>query len=110
MIISYMFLSFVPILIACLALYCSSNKQKLLRHSLSRKVALVVAALLFALSIVIMSQRVPLISAMIAAIGLFCCFLPLLTIASAYGKKITFSVIGILSCSSLILTFVEVRL
>ena len=102
-----MYLAYIPIMLACVVLYCASDKQLLLRNSLPRRASLLISSILLLLAIYMISASFPLISSVIASVGLVCCLLPLVTISSAYGKKVTFAVVSGLAVCSAALTLIE---
>lgn len=103
-----MFLSFIPAWIAALLLYGGSKRQRLFEKSLPKHQVIVFALILMALSLNFVMQNFPTVSALLAVLGLVCCFLPAVTIVSAYGKLRIFQLSGVIILSSLTLTFLGV--
>jgi len=81
-----MFLSFIPAWLACLIWYGSSSKQKLLKKSLPILVSSITVLMLLGLMFTILIMHLPTVSALITGLSLVCCFLPLVTLISAYKK------------------------
>jgi len=82
-----MYLTFLPAWLACLVLYGSSEKQQLFKHPLSRSKVLIISGALVVVSFAIIFQSYPLSSSLLATLALICCFLPAVTLLSAYGRK-----------------------
>ncbi|WP_057830024.1 hypothetical protein [Colwellia sp. TT2012] len=98
-----MFLSFIPAWFACCILYGSSSKQKVFKKSLPILVSRVTVVILLALMLIILLQHLPTVSALITALSLLCCFLPLVTLISAYKKyylQLSSALICLLALSS----------
>ena len=82
-----MFLSFIPAWLACCLLYSASPKQKILKEALPTKISWLTAFILFGLMVFILFEYLPAVSALITGLSLICCFLPLITLISAYKKQ-----------------------
>jgi len=95
-----MFLSFIPAWLGCCLLYGASPQQKILSQSLPTVSSRLGAALLIMLSGILLFNAMPLVSGLIAALTLVCCFLPLITLLAAYGRlylKVATVVISVMS-------------
>jgi len=82
-----MFLSFIPAWLACCFLYGSSQRQTLLKKPLPALPFRITAILLLWLMILQLFNHLPTVSALITGLSLVCCFLPLITLISAYKKQ-----------------------
>lgn len=82
-----MLLSFIPAWIACCFLYGSSRRQTLLKKSLPVQSFRVIATLLLWVMLLQLFDYLPTVSALITGLSLVCCFLPLVTLISAYKKQ-----------------------
>lgn len=81
-----MFLSFIPAWLACFIWYGTSSRQTFLKKSLPKLVSSITVVILLLLMLVILLQHLPTVSALITGFSLVCCFLPLVTLISAYKK------------------------
>jgi len=82
-----MFLSFIPAWLACCCLYGSSQRQTLLKESLPALPLRIMAIILLCMMLVALLNHLPTASALITGLSLVCCFLPLVTLISAYKKQ-----------------------
>ena len=82
-----MFLSFIPAWFACCLLYGASPKQKILNKPLPFQKSWLTALLLIGLVVAILLFALPIVSALIMSLSLICCFLPLVTLISAYKRQ-----------------------
>jgi len=82
-----MFLSFIPAWLACCLLYGASSKQKIFNKPLPAKKSWFTALLLIGVVVAILLFTLPTVSALILSLSLVCCFLPLITLISAYKKQ-----------------------
>jgi len=103
-----MFLSFIPAWLACCLFYGSSQRQTLLNKTLPAVPSRITAIILLWIMLLQLIMHLPTVSAFITGLALVCCFLPLITLISAYKKyylvltsvlvcllSITFFVIGV---------------
>ncbi len=105
-----MFLSFIPAWFACCLIYGSSKRQLLFTKPLAIKPAILTAVILLIITQSILFKALPMPSAWITGLALVCCFLPLVTLISAY-KKFYFCLSSIVLCSvALLFTFLPIVL
>ncbi|MFT5757849.1 MAG: hypothetical protein ACI9LM_002585 [Alteromonadaceae bacterium] len=103
-----MFLSFIPVWLACCLFYCTSKRQTLLKKPLAALPYRVIATILLSVMLLQLFKYLPTVSALVTGLSLMCCFLTLITLISAYEKyyllltsalvcvlSIAFSMIGI---------------
>ena len=81
-----MFLSFIPAWFACCLWYGSSSKQTFLKKSLPIFASRITVVVLLVVMLLILFKHLPTTSALITGLSLVCCFLPLVTLISAYKK------------------------
>jgi magnesium-transporting ATPase (P-type) len=82
-----MLLSFIPAWLACAILYGTSAKQKILPRKLPLLPSLVAIMVLLFLAQIILAQYLPVITVIIVVFSLVCCFLPIITLISAYKNR-----------------------
>jgi len=85
-VVGVMFLSFIPAWLACCLIYGTSQRQMLFKSPLLVIPSLITAAILLWLMLLQLFVHLPTISAWITGFTLVCCFLPLITLISAYKK------------------------
>lgn len=102
-----MFLSFIPAWLACLIWYGTSSRQTFLKKSLPKLVSSPTVVILLSLMLFILLQHLPTTSALITALSLVCCFLPLVTLISAYKKYYLHLSSGLICLLALISPFVS---
>jgi hypothetical protein len=81
-----MFLSFIPAWMACCLFFGTSQRQTLLKKPLPMISSRVIAVILLATMLLQLFMHLPAVSALITGFALVCCFLPLITLISAYKK------------------------
>ena len=81
-----MFLSFIPAWLACCLFYGTSQRQTLLKKPLSVVPSRITAIILLWIMLLQLALHLPTVSAFITGFALVCCFLPLITLISAYKK------------------------
>jgi len=81
-----MFLSFIPAWLACCLLYGTSTRQQVLSEPLPAMSSRGAACVLISLSVALLVNALPSVSALIVGLSLVCCLLPLITLISAYGR------------------------
>jgi hypothetical protein len=81
-----MFLSFIPAWMACCLFFGTSQRQTLLKKPLPMISSRVIAVILLATMLLQLFMHLPTVSALITGFALVCCFLPLITLISAYKK------------------------
>ena len=81
-----MFLSFIPAWLACCILFGTSQRQTVLKKPLPVKSSRVVVVILLCAMLLQLFAHLPTVSALITGFALVCCFLPLITLISAYKK------------------------
>jgi hypothetical protein len=81
-----MFLSFIPAWLACCLFYGTSQRQTVLKKPLAALPYRVTATMLLWLMLLQLFMYLPTVSALIKGFSLVCCFLPLITLISAYKK------------------------
>jgi hypothetical protein len=81
-----MFLSFIPAWLACCLFYGTSQRQTVLKKPLAALPYRVTATMLLWLMLLQLFMYLPTVSALITGFSLVCCFLPLITLISAYKK------------------------
>ncbi len=105
-----MFLSFIPAWFACCLIYGSSKRQLLFNRPLAIKPTILSAFILLIIMQSILFKALPTPSAWITGLALVCCFLPLVTLISAY-RKFYFCVSSIIVCVvALLFTFLPIVL
>jgi hypothetical protein len=82
-----MFLSFIPAWVACCLFYGTSQRQALLKKPLPALSFRITAILLLWVMLLQLFRHLPTVSALITGFSLVCCFLPLVTLISAYKKQ-----------------------
>jgi hypothetical protein len=81
-----MFLSFIPAWLACCLFYGTSKRQTLLKNPLPALPSRITAIILLWIMLLQLFIHLPAVSALITGFALVCCFLPLITLISAYKK------------------------
>ncbi|MFT5815494.1 MAG: hypothetical protein ACI9VT_003267 [Psychroserpens sp.] len=81
-----MFLSFIPAWLACFLLFGTSQRQTVFVKPLPVIISRVVAVILLCAMLSQLFLYLPTVSALITGFALVCCFLPLITLISAYKK------------------------
>jgi hypothetical protein len=81
-----MFLSFIPAWMACCLFFGTSQRQTLLKKPLPVISSRVIAVILLGTMLLQLFMHLPEASALITGFALVCCFLPLITLISAYKK------------------------
>jgi hypothetical protein len=81
-----MFLSFIPAWLACCLFFGTSQRQTLLKKSLPVLSSRVIGVILLWGMLLQLFVHLPTVSALITGFALVCCFLPLITLISAYKK------------------------
>jgi hypothetical protein len=81
-----MFLSFIPAWMACCLFFGTSQRQTLLKKPLPVISSRVIAVILLGIMLLQLFMHLPTVSALITGFALICCFLPLITLISAYKK------------------------
>ncbi len=79
-----MFLSFIPAWLACCLFFSTSQRQTLLKKPLPVISGRIIAVILFGAVLLQLTMHLPMVSALITGFALVCCFLPLITLISAY--------------------------
>jgi hypothetical protein len=82
-----MFLSLLPAWVACCLFYGTSQRQTLLKKPLSVIPFRITAILLLWVMLLKLFVHLPTVSALITGLSLVCCFLPLVTLISAYKNQ-----------------------
>lgn len=103
-----MFLSFIPAWLACCILFGTSQRQSVFKKKLPVLPSRIIGVILLCAMFLQLFLYLPTIAALITGFALMCCFLPLITLISAYKKyylglasflvgvlSITFSVMGV---------------
>ncbi len=102
-----MFLSFIPAWMACCLFFGTSQRQTLLKKTLPVISSRVIAVILLATMLLQLLMHLPTVSALITGFALVCCFLPLITLISAY-KKYYLVLASFLVCAlSIVLSVLE---
>ena len=81
-----MFLSFIPAWLACCLLFGTSPRQTILNKPLPVISSRLIAVILLGAMLLQLFMNLPTVSALITGFALVCCFLPLITLISAYKK------------------------
>jgi len=81
-----MFLSFIPAWLACCLLFGTSQRQTLLNKPLPVISSRLIAVILLGAMLLQLFMHLPIVSALITGFAVVCCFLPLVTLISAYKK------------------------
>ena len=81
-----MFLSFIPAWLACCLFFGTSQRQTLSKKTLPVISSRVIAVILLGVMLLQLFMNLPMVSALITGFALVCCFLPLITLISAYKK------------------------
>lgn len=81
-----MFLSFIPAWLACCLFFGTSQRQTLLKKRLPVISSRLIAVILLGTMLLQLFMHLPTVSALITGFALVCCFLPLITLISAYKK------------------------
>lgn len=97
-----MLLSFIPAWLACVILYGTSAKQKVLPRKLPLLPSLVAIIVLLFLAKIILAQYLPAITVIIVVFSLVCCFLPVITLIGAYENRYLLMSTGLISSVGLV--------
>ena len=81
-----MFLSFIPAWLACCLFFGTSQRQTLLKKPLPVISSRIIAVILLGAMLLQLFMHLPTVSALITGFALVCCFLPVVTLVSAYKK------------------------
>lgn len=100
-----MFLSLIPAWLACCLFFGTSQRQTLLKKTLPIISSQVIAVILLGIMLLQLFMHLPTVSALITGFALICCFLPLITLISAY-KKYYLVLASFLVCALSIVLFV----
>lgn len=97
-----MFLSLIPAWLACCLFYGTNQRQTLLNKPLPALSFRITAILLLFVMLFQLFRHLPTVSALITGLSLVCCFLPLITLVSAYKNQylwLTSTLVFVLSIS-----------
>jgi hypothetical protein len=81
-----MFLSFIPAWLACCLFFGTSQRQTFLKKPLPLLSSRIIGLILLWGMLLQLFIHLPTVSALITGFALVCCFLPLITLISAYKK------------------------
>ena len=87
----------------CCLLYGASQRQRLFANPLPRPLVFIIAPALLAFVALLLAERYTTVGALLIALTMLCALLPLVTLASAYGRQYIVAVtlgLGALGASS----------